>query len=193
MSSDGLTIVVGIGGVLASVLCSALAFRWGARQADRQRSYLVQETNRQKDELAVKIQEVRNAFSTFVRGVEDGRRTIETPSSRPSLGSARVGPAFDGAVMDMATTELLVRANLGALLDERGEVRLQRLFDEVASALGSPSQAATVLALQRLRDEGLVEWDGSADLSEADFVRVRPPGEKHRQLAGAVAGVVAEA
>lgn len=178
MSSDLLTIAVGVAGVLASVLCSAAAFRWGAQQADRQ-----------KTELLLRIHELQSMLSGLVRGIESGATATGGPTV-PWPSSSYRGSHISSEAECSPATELLVRASLGALLDERGEVRLQRLLDEVASALGSPSQAGTIFALQRLRETGVVDWDGAADLSDVQVVRVRPPGEHRRQSPTTTAGAL---
>jgi hypothetical protein len=170
MSGNGLTIIVGIAGVLVSVLCAFLAFRMGVRQADRQTAELLTEssrqnaqviavTNGQKLELAREMRQVRGAFSSFFQQVVRG-----SPSTNKE-----------------SATEVLVRASLGVLLDEHGEVRLQRLLDDVAAAAKTPSQSETLSVLRRMREEGVVDWSGPADLMNVKFVRVRSPGERMRR------------
>jgi len=174
-------------GVLVSILCSAAAFKWGAQQTDRQKAELVAVTNRQKAALSLELHEVRSMLSTFAHSVESGLATSNGPVARRLSRPDRRGEGVRGEGLDTGTqysptTELLVRASLGALVDERGEVRLQRLLDEVATALGVPSQAATISAIQHLRDDGLVDWDGAADLSNVQSIRVQPPGEHRHHL-----------
>jgi hypothetical protein len=173
MSGNLLTVAVGVAGVLASVFCSVAAFRWGAEQADRQKAEVLNETKRQNAELLAEL-------ATLLRSLESDVTTTERHTAwLPSRVRRGAGPVSSERQRS-ATTELLVRASLGALLDERGEVRLERLFGEVATALGAPSQARTIVALQRLRESGLVDWDGAPDLSDVSVVRVPPPGGHRR-------------
>lgn len=159
MNSDLLTILVGALGVVAAVLCTYVAYKAGVRRADEQKAELVRETGRQKAELASEFHhDVSRVFETVVDAVQ----------SADLIRSREPSPA--------RRADVVVRASLGTLLDERGEVRLQRLFDVVASTLGTPSREQTVSALQRLREHGLVAWEGSDDLCEADVVRVCLPG-----------------
>jgi hypothetical protein len=173
MSSNLLTILVGAIGVLAAVLCTYIAYKVGARRAAEQKAELVCETNRQKSELVREFQDVSSVFSTLVAAIEAG----ESP------GGGEPAPA--------RRAELVVRASLGTLLDERGEVRLQRLFDVVANAAGTPSRAETIRVLQRLRDHGLVDWHGAGDLRDADVVRVCLPGvDRPHRTSTALSGAV---
>jgi hypothetical protein len=161
MSADLLTISVGIAGVLVSLVCAMLGFRLGARQADRQTAELLAETRRQNDgTVAATTREVRGGFSSIFQEIS---RAVQGPSRNAT------------------TTEMLVRASLASLLDERGEVNLGRLLGEVSAAKKSPSQTETFAVLHQLREQGLIDWPASSNLATATFVRVRSPGERtHR-------------
>jgi hypothetical protein len=187
VSGNLLTIAIGIAGVTVSVLCSLVAFKLGVRQASSQKTEFVDETNRQKAELSLEIHEVRSVLSTVVRSIESRTMTtVDSTARRPS--NVRQDNAGGVEAERSSTTELLVRASLGALLDERGEVRVQRLFEEVSSALGVSSSAGAISALQHLREAGVVDWDGSPDLFDVVIVRVRPPGGHRSDWSTAKAG-----
>lgn len=164
MNGDVLTVTVGAAGVVASIICSSLAFRRGAQQADSQ-----------KAELLLEIQEVRGVLSSFARGVARLRTPLPIPGR--AVGDRHIPQVADP---DDDAVDLLVRASLGALLDERGEVRVQRLLDEVSSALGTPDHEVTVAALGRLRDVGSIDWDGDDDLMGVQVICVRTPGAPGR-------------
>jgi hypothetical protein len=187
MTGNVLTVAVGIAGVAASVVCSVGAFRWGTKQADRQKAELVDETNRQTAELSLEIDRVRRVLATFVRNVETSR-TISRRGRRATRGD-RAGGTSDVDVEPAGTIELLARASLGALLDARGEVRVQRLLDETAATLGASSQAETIAALQHLREIGVVQWDGRTDLTDVQSVRVLSPGMRGRTVKAASGAV----
>jgi hypothetical protein len=83
--------------------------------------------------------------------------------------------------------ELLVRASLGMLLNERGEVSVERVLSEVGMSLRRPSRDAIVATLQSLRARCLVDWSGPDDLTGVEVVRVAPPGGRTHVRAGKVA------
>lgn len=167
MSSDALTIIIGVVGVLASVLCAIVAFRRGAKKADRQNA-----------ELILKIKEVRSIFSAFARSVADrpALAGVESTSVKPE----HTEPGMTSATK--TTIELLVRASLGTLVNERGQVQLSRLFQEVAVSLGAPHYSDTSAILLRLREDGIIDWDGPPDLESVSTIHLRAPGEHRRIL-----------
>lgn len=74
-----------------------------------------------------------------------------------------------------AAIEELVRASLGALVNERGEVDMSRLMQEVSLAAGSQGMSAAFEALRRLRSRGVVDWDGSDEsLPQVGTLHVQP-------------------
>jgi hypothetical protein len=190
MSGNLLTVLVGVAGLAAAIQC----FRLGARQADRQHTELLAETARHKSdlgqqnvELGREVREVRSILAAFLR--EGG---TQSRGHMHSVSLDRISPVPRNQDASGSAVDLLVRASLGALLNERGEVHLQRLLDEVCATLGAASLADTIFVLQRLRSEGVVDWDGAADLSDAQVIRVRPPGE-HRYVRASPAGSGMEA
>jgi len=71
-----------------------------------------------------------------------------------------------------AATDMLVRASLGALLNEHGEVSVPRLLQELARDL--PDAEPSVLSsLEELKKSGRVSWDGD-DVRKAGIIKVRP-------------------
>lgn len=166
MSANALTIIVGVVGFLASVVSSGVFYRRGTRAAENQ-----------KAELLLALKQERNLLSRFVRSVagQTAYAALAEPRVQPVVADR--SPSSAGAAGPEASTsalELLVRASLGALLDERGRVQLARLFQEVGEALGTPHYEDTVQVLRQLRGTGAVDWDGPDDLHEVQEVRVLP-------------------
>ena len=94
-------------------------------------------------------------LTTFARDVT-AQSARASRSRTASLGEPNGDPM--GAPSE--AIDLLVRASLGALLDERGEVDVMRLLDEVCTALGAPDPAVAISALCRLRADGAIDWEG---------------------------------
>jgi hypothetical protein len=72
-----------------------------------------------------------------------------------------------------AATDMLVRASLGALLDEHGEVSVPRLLQELARDLPDAAQPSVLSSLEELRKSGRVSWEGD-DVRKAKIIKVRP-------------------
>jgi len=72
-----------------------------------------------------------------------------------------------------STIDVLVRASLGALLNEHGEVSVPRLLQEVARALPDASLSSVLSSLEELRKAGRVSWSGD-DVRKAEVIKVHP-------------------
>jgi type II secretory pathway pseudopilin PulG len=154
MSSDMFNVVLALVGIVASTVLSIIFYRRGLRASDAQMNELLEQL---RGMLAQRAEEV----GTPPREADSGAAPVPRPSA--------TAKAPDAAV------ELLVLASLGALLNERGEVNLSRLFRDVGQALGTPKYREVAAALKKLRDEGSVAWDGPDDLTGVEQVRVVAP------------------
>jgi hypothetical protein len=138
MSANTLTVIVGIVGIVASYFLYLI----GARKARAENGLLRQE-----------MADTRSVLANYVHA--RSKEAEEKPETHPAR-------SVTGALSDAAIEELL-RASLGALVNERGDVDVTRLMREVVGVVG-PSHISDALAtLRRLRDQGVVSWDGADD------------------------------
>jgi hypothetical protein len=137
VGGDVLTIVVGLAGILVSVVASADAYRRGKRAAKAEKEELLGEITAQREMLSAVVQQ----FSAVASGA-----AAEASSAGASAAGAETA------------ANVVVRAALGTLLNESGEVAFHRLLQEVSHALGHPSFSEVAEVLQGMRDDGLVEW-----------------------------------
>ena len=68
--------------------------------------------------------------------------------------------------------DVIVRASLGALLDEHGEVNVPRLLREVTQRLPDASPSMISSSLEELRKAGRLSWPGD-DVMKAGVVRLQ--------------------
>lgn len=147
---NALTLVVGLIGILAGVI----AYRKGARASHRQNA----ELRLQLDKMGAQSDQMYQMVKGFVSTGGSELRHAILHESRPP----------------QSPVELLVLSSLGALLNERGDVSLSRLYTEVGKALGASKSDEITEVLQRLRKEGAIEWEGPDDLNHVQTVRVLP-------------------
>jgi hypothetical protein len=157
MSGDVLTVLVGLVGVLVSVGASAGTYRLGKRTS------LVENA-----ELLAEISALRGILSSVVQ-------RISSPDSdtgiqghlRPESWLATEPPSADN------TANVVVRAVLGSLVNEKGEVAFHRLLREVSLAMGHPSFAEVAEVLTQLRGEGFADWyPDEPDLAGVETIHV---------------------
>lgn len=162
MSGNTATVVAGLAGILVSIICSYVFYWLGGRDSHRQNSELMQE-----------VAELRTLLSSFVQGIAD-----RLPAAHALIKTAGGDKGVDPSVANLPkeatdiAMEELIRASLGALLNERGEVDMTRLLREVGGAVGPRHMAEAVAVLRRLRDQGVVSWGDAEDLSQVRTVRV---------------------
>jgi len=160
VSGDALTIMVGAAGIVASALGSWASFRRGERSAREQKKAFKELSETFKEYVAADIERAR------VAPVRSGSRSRSQTSAPPDQASSPSAPS---------PVERLVRASLGALVDERGDVQLPRLFGQVGSAMRSPHVSEICQTLQHLREAGSIDWEGPDDLNGVSIVRVLTP------------------
>lgn len=151
MSGITLTFILPIAGIVVGFLTSWWFARAGKRDAKTQRAM------------------IENAFAAQ-RGflIDVQQRGLQSSRSPDTAGGDAVTPV-ESAVSSSAA-DVLVRASLGALLNEHGEVSVPQLLNELARALPD----ATVLSyLEELRKSGRVSWSGD-DVRKAVVIKVHP-------------------
>jgi hypothetical protein len=158
MGANTLTVVVGGVGVLCSAIFPYYFYWLGGRKAKAQNS------------------ELRSLISLLVQQRISDRSPASSGAVQldaPRSGVAPPSDALADSVLSDAALEELVRASLGALLNERGEVEMTRLLGEVGAVLGPSHMSDALSALRRLRAKGVVSWDdGDDDMSRVRTVRV---------------------
>lgn len=166
MSGDTLTVVSAVAGIIVGFLTSWWFSRSSMRHAEAERVILVERIS---------------ALQSLLSGVAESimtRPIITDADVDQALQSARLPGMVAGDVAtsirsaaSASTIDVLVRASLGALLNERGEVSVPRLLQEVARALPDASLSSVQSSLEELRRTGRVSWSGD-NLSKAGVIRV---------------------
>jgi hypothetical protein len=152
MSSDALTVLVGVIGIATSYLF----YRLGVRSSDALVGQL-------RDRETRSFEEFTRVFERLTKEAA-GRPQVEhaTPRSQGSRTAQAQVSAPPETAPDLSM-DILVKASLGALQDARGNVSLRRLQREVAAVVHRPAMREVTAALRRLRAQGVVDWDGSDD------------------------------
>jgi hypothetical protein len=168
LSSNTATVIAGIAGILGSVACSYIFYWLGGRSSRRQNADLVGQ-----------IEGLRRLLANFVQGISerpsknDVRRIAELTHG-DATAAATITKSLD-TLTSAAAVEELVRASLGALVNEKGEVDMSRVLREASHAVGPRRMPEVVRVLSRLRAQGVVSWDGGEpDPSQEQVIRVRP-------------------
>jgi hypothetical protein len=170
-----LTVVSTVAGIVVGFLTSWWFSRSSKRHAEAERMILVEKISAQESHLL--------ALQGLLSGV------AESVMSRPIITDAEVGEVLQSARLpdrvagdvvtslrsaaSASTLDVLVRASLGTLLNEHGEVSVPRLLQEVTHALPDASLSSVLSSLEGLRKTGRVSWSGD-DVRKAGVVRVHP-------------------
>jgi predicted component of type VI protein secretion system len=77
------------------------------------------------------------------------------------------------SVASTSALDALIRASLGTLLNEHGEVSVSRLLQAVTHAIPDLGLSSIVSSLEGLRRDGKVSWPGD-DLRKAEVIKVHP-------------------
>jgi hypothetical protein len=161
VSGNMLTVVLAVAGIVVGFLTAWWVSRSSKRQAEANMSTL------------------RSLFSDVAKSMTS-RPIITDVEVDQALRSARLPDKVAGDVAtslrsatSASTIDVLVRASLGALLNEHGEVNVPRLLQEVASALPDASLSSVLSSLEELRKTGRVSWSGD-DVRKAGVIRVHP-------------------
>jgi hypothetical protein len=121
-----------------------------------------------------------SAMRNLLSGLAESAANPTIPSVEQTLQSAgladkeiaAVAPSLSPAASTSAL-DVFIRASLGILLDEHGEVSVPRLFRAVAHSLPDASLPSVVLSLEELRNAGKIAWSGD-DVRKAGVIRVHP-------------------
>ena len=152
MSGNTLTVVLTLAGIAAGAVVSW----WFARRSSRELQRSNRDLQRSFDAQQSILAEIKQMQSSQLPDTAAG--DVVTP-----LRSAE----------QTAATDMLVRASLGALLDEHGEVSVPRLLQELARDLPAAAQPSVLSSLEELKKSGRVSWDGD-DVRKAGIIKVRP-------------------
>lgn len=164
LSGNAAPLTLGVAGIVVSIACSWIFYCLGGRIARRQNVTLLKEINDLRRLLADYVHSMSERL-----GPADGEPGEQEASSTGSAADAMSHAEPNAAV------EELVRASLGALVNERGEVDMSRLMREVSLAIGPNGLSAAYDSLRLLRARGVVEWDASDEsLSDVRTIHVQP-------------------
>jgi len=152
VSGNTLTVVLTLAGIAAGAVVSW----WFARRSSRELQRSNRDLQRSFDAQQSILAEIKQMQSSQLPDTAAG--DVVTP-----LRSAE----------QTAATDMLVRASLGALLNEHGEVSVPRLLQELARDLPDAAQPSVLSSLEELRQSGRVSWEGD-DVRKAKIIKVRP-------------------
>ena len=176
MSGNTLAIVLAAAGIVVGFLTSWWFTRSTLRDAKATAAKQQEEMARQHEEIST----LRGLLS----GVAESVAKPITPDIEKALQSARLSDQVANAVAtslksatSASTLDVLVRASLGALLNEHGEVSVPQLLRTVARARPDASPSSISSSLEELRTAGKVSWSGD-DVMKAGMIRVNP--QRHR-------------
>jgi hypothetical protein len=157
VSGNTLTVVSAIAGIVVGFLTSW----WFSRSSKRQ-------TEENMSALQSLFSDVTVSMTSkpIITGVEAGQARLPDKVAGDVAASPR-------SATSASTIDVLVRASLGALLNEHGEVSVPRLLQEVARALPGASLSSVLSSLEELRKTGRVSWSGE-DVRKAGVIRVHP-------------------
>ena len=161
MSGNTLTVVSTAAGIVVGFLTSWWFSRSSKRQAEANMSALQGLFSDVAESMTSK------PITTGVE-VDQALRSARLPDKV----AGDVATSFRSAT-SASTIDVLVRASLGALLNEHGEVSVPRLLQKVAPALPDASLSSVVSSLKELREDGRVSWSGD-DVMKAGVIRVHP-------------------
>lgn len=161
MSGNLLTIISSVAGIALGFLTSWWFARAGRVAAKSDRTDLLNEVSTLRDLL--------NGVVESIAGPDDPPRHHGVSASRINASAPTIDLAGDKRAENKL--DILVRASLGTLLDERGQVSPQRLLRQVGHALPGASFNEIAASLEGLRRSGKVSWDGN-DVRGAETIRV---------------------
>ena len=167
MSGNMLTIVGTVAGIVAGLLTSWLFTRSSRRDGQAEEARLLKEISTLQEKVSTQqglLSGIAESAPRIERALQSARSSAQAASAvATSLKSAPSAPALD----------MLVRASLGALLNEHGEVSVPRLLRAVTRGLPDASPSSISSSLEELRKAGKVSWSGD-DVMKAGVVRVHP-------------------
>lgn len=167
MSGNTLTIVSTAAGIVVGFLTSWWFTRSGRRDAQAEEARLLKEISTLQEKVSTQqglLSGIAESAPRIEQALQSARLSDQAASAvATSRKSATSAPALD----------VLVRASLGALLNEHGEVSVPRLLRAVTRGLPDASSSSIASSLEELRKAGKVSWSGD-DVIKAGVVRVHP-------------------
>jgi hypothetical protein len=163
VSGNTLTILAAVAGIVVGILTTWF-FTWSSkRDSDEKQESLLKETST----LRGLFKDVEESIARSITPqVEKAAQPAGYPGQVGNLAEMSPESARSASALDA-----LVRASLGTLLDEHGEVRVPRLLRAVTERLPDASPSQIFSALERLRKAGRVSWTGD-DLMKADVIKI---------------------
>lgn len=158
MSGNMLTITSTVAGIVVGFVTSWWFTRSAKRASQEERASLHEEISILRGLLS------SVAESVTAPGIPNAERLSAQPGQAPA-------PVVALSPAPTSTVDVLVRASLGTLLNEHGEVSVPRLFRTVSHALPEESTSSIASSLEALRKAGKVSWQGD-DVRKASIIRV---------------------
>ncbi len=168
MSGNTLTVGSAVAGIVVGFLTSWW-FSWlSKRRAQAERVILVNKIATLQGILSGVADSIK--AKPIITGVEADQ--VLHSAALPDKVARDVATWLRSAASASAV-DVFVRASLGALLNEHGEVSVPRLLQEVARALPDASLSSVLSSLEELRRSGRVSWSGD-DVRRARVIKVHP-------------------
>ncbi len=176
MNGNTLTIVAAVAGIVVGILTTWL-FTWSSmRDANKKQASLLTEISTLQEKTST-LQTMTSTLRGLLRDVEESVPEPITPQIEKAVQPAW----YPGRVANVETPpesttsasalDVLVRASLGTLLDEHGEVSVPRLLRAVIQRLPDASPSLIFSTLEGLRKAGRVSWPGD-DVMKAGVIRI---------------------
>ena len=119
-----------------------------------------------RDQIAL----LRDLFAEVKINLE----TEGTQLSRLEASGSHVSPRTDdAATLVDSRVDTLIRTSLGTLLNERGQVRISALIQEICRRPGAPGPAMILSSLNRLRAGRTISFD-SNEITATTLLQVLP-------------------
>lgn len=167
MSGNTLTVVLTLAGITAGSLTSWWFSRSSRRDAVAQRISL------QKEIAALRslLSGVAESLSKTTITEHDVQQVVQSVEFSDEPASA-VATSLS-SVASTSALDALIRASLGTLLNEHGEVNVARLLQAVTRAVPNLGLSSIVSSLEGLRRTGKLSWEGD-DVRTAEVIKVHP-------------------
>jgi hypothetical protein len=156
-----------VAGIIVGLLTSWWFSRLGKRRAVEERVILLKEISALRGLLSGVAESVTKPIATDT-AVDQALQSARLPDKVADSVVTSLRSAASASNIDV-----LVRASLGALLNEHGEVSVPRFLREVTHVLPDASLSSVFSSLEELRKSGRISWSGD-DFRKAEVIRVHP-------------------
>jgi hypothetical protein len=162
LESDVVTVVTALVGIGVGLLSSW----WFAKSSvNRAKADQVQ----LRDQIAL----LRDLFADVRVNLEADETQLSREEAFDDLRESRADITDETVTLAESRVDTLIRTSLGTLLNERGQVRVSALIQEICRRPGAPEPAMIVSSLGRLRAGGTIAFD-SNEISAATLLQVLP-------------------